>query len=161
MLPNAFNRLKDTDSQVRKNAATLIREICKRNDSLAQKVVFDDESKTGGGLPPLKDFILDSKGTSAMNALPAVMSLGFIAAWREDLAEKVLENKGIDALQKVDKCPVCYMEFRRVDIERHTQLCCEKTFNSTAREVDFSGGCSSLDHPTTMPTKNRRIIKPK
>lgn len=36
-----------------------------------------------------------------MNALPAVMSLGFIAAWREDLAEKVLENKGIDALQKV------------------------------------------------------------
>lgn len=61
----------------------------------------------------------------------------------------------------LDKCPVCYMEFRRVDIERHTQLCCEKTFNSTAREVDFSGGCSSLDHPTTMPTKNRRIIKPK
>jgi len=101
LLPNAFNRLKDTDSQVRKNAATLIREICKRNDSLAQKVVFDDENKTGGGLPPLKDFILDSKGTSAMNALPAVMSLGFIAAWREDLAERVLENKGIDALQKV------------------------------------------------------------
>jgi len=60
----------------------------------------------------------------------------------------------------LDKCPVCYMEFRRVDIERHTQLCCEKTF-SKAQEVDFSGGCSSLDHPTTMPTENRRIIKPK
>ena len=36
-----------------------------------------------------------------MNALPAVMSLGFIAAWREDLAEKVIEGKGIEALQKV------------------------------------------------------------
>merc|ERR1712079_935571 len=27
-----------------------------------------------------------------------------------------------------DKCPVCYLEFRREDLERHTQLCCEKTY---------------------------------
>jgi len=95
VLQLANHRLKDTDSQVRKNAATLIREICKRNDTLAQRVESD------GGLPPLKDFVLDSKGTSAMNALPAVMSLGFIAAWKEELAEKVIDGKGIDALCKV------------------------------------------------------------
>lgn len=62
--------------------------------------------------------------------------------------------------EPIDKCPVCYMEFKRSEIERHTQLCCEKTFSNNVRDT-FSGGCSSLDHPSTMPAKNRRIIHPK
>jgi len=95
ILPDVFNRLKDVDSQVRKNAATLIREICKRNDTMAMAVV------NGGGVSPLVDFINDSKGSSAINALPAVMTLGFIAAWHETLANAVIQTKGVEALLRV------------------------------------------------------------
>jgi len=95
IFPEVFNRLKDVDSQVRKNAATLIREICKRNDNMAMEVV------NGGGVSPLVDFINDSKGPSAINGLPAIMTLGFIAAWHETLATAVIQTKGVEALLRV------------------------------------------------------------
>ena len=39
-------------------------------------------------------------------------------------------------LEPIDKCPVCYMDFKRSEIERHTQLCCEKTFSSNTRDTE-------------------------
>ena len=39
-----------------------------------------------------------------------------------------------DTYEPLEKCPVCYMDFKRSEIERHTELCCEKTF-SKARDT--------------------------
>lgn len=74
IFPEVFHRLDDADNFVKKNAATLIREVVKRSESLASAVV------NAKGVEPIVEFIKKSKGQNAINALPAIMSLGFIAA---------------------------------------------------------------------------------
>jgi len=54
-----------------------------------------------GSLTPLIEFINESKGSTAINSLPAIMTLGFIAAWHDSLANSVIEKKGDASLLRV------------------------------------------------------------
>jgi len=82
--------------------------------------------------------------------------------------------------ESTDKCPVCFMNFKESELERHARDCCERTFADTEKSGHFNvrrnsdgtesivGRASSssardsyLDHPSTRPSQNRRVIKPK
>lgn len=63
------------------------------------------------------------------------------------------------------QCPLCYMKFRKRDIERHSSRCCD-TIMAPQERIDQDecyGTSSSMpkDHPSTYPSKNRRVIKPR
>jgi hypothetical protein len=85
-----LNCLKDIDVQVRKNAATCIREIAKQTTELAKLIVHS------GGAATTVDYISESKGNAR---LPGIMTLGYIAAFDDSLALAVIVSKGIAPLK--------------------------------------------------------------
>eukprot|EP00050_Salpingoeca_kvevrii_P018318 m.72807 g.72807 ORF g.72807 m.72807 type:complete len:513 (+) comp8013_c0_seq2:55-1593(+) len=97
IFPTILPSLRNPDEYVRKNVATLIREVCKHTPELAQLVV------NSGGVAALVDYINEWPGPSRM---PAVMALGYIAAFSERLAMSVIVSHGVeplaDSLKKED-----------------------------------------------------------
>ena len=89
IFPKILTCLKDVDVYVRKNAATVIREIVKHTPELAQLVV------SSGGVGAIVDYVNEAKGN---NRLPGVMTLGYISAFSETLALAVIVAKGIPPL---------------------------------------------------------------
>ncbi|KAH7825066.1 putative axoneme central apparatus protein [Monocercomonoides exilis] len=89
LFPRVLDCLKDSDASVRKNAATLIREIAKHSLDLA-KYISDM-----GGIPAVVAFTNETLGA---DRLPGVMCVGYIAAFSEALALKVITSKGIAPL---------------------------------------------------------------
>ncbi|KAI8813053.1 armadillo-type protein [Cladochytrium replicatum] len=86
IFPNAMSCLKDSDSYVRRNAATLVCEITKHTPELAQLIV------NSGGIAVVVDYINESHGNAR---LPGIMTLGYIAAFSETLALAVIFAKGV------------------------------------------------------------------
>merc|ERR1712144_62957 len=78
IFPTILTCLKDPDPYVRKNAATCIREVAKRTPELAQLIV------NAGGVGALVDYVNESEGNAR---LPGIMTLGYIAAFSETLAD--------------------------------------------------------------------------
>jgi len=78
------------DVQVRKNAATCIREIAKQTTELAKLIVHS------GGAAATVDYISESKGNAR---LPGIMTLGYISAFDDSLAMAVIVSKGIAPLK--------------------------------------------------------------
>jgi len=81
--------LNDVDPFVRKNAATVIREIVKHTPELAQLVV------SSGGVQAIVSYVNEAQGN---NRLPGIMTLGYISAFSEPLALAVVVAKGIPPL---------------------------------------------------------------
>ena len=86
VFPVIFTCLKDVDVVVRRNAATCIREISKHTPELAQLIV------NAGGHGALIDYASDSHGNAR---LPALMAIGYIAAFSETLALAIIVAKGV------------------------------------------------------------------
>ena len=84
IFPASFACLKDTDEYVKKNCATLIREVAKHTPELAQLLV------NAGGVAAIVDFIGENKGNIK---LPGVMMLGYVGAHTENLAMAVIISK--------------------------------------------------------------------
>ncbi|MCQ2817053.1 MAG: hypothetical protein MJ252_07290 [archaeon] len=99
--------LKDPDDIVKKNAAFCICEIVNKSPENAQAIC------SAGGAGVLVDFITNIKGEPR---LYGILSLGFIAAFKDDLAMNVIQAKAIsqlrDALQNEPqqhiKSAACY-----------------------------------------------------
>ncbi|WIA21450.1 hypothetical protein OEZ85_000659 [Tetradesmus obliquus] len=89
VFPKCLTCLKYPDEFVRKHAATLVREVVKHTPELAQLVVAN------GGVGALVEYCGESTGN---NRLPAVMALGYIAAFSETLALAVIAEKGLAPL---------------------------------------------------------------
>ena len=102
-----LNCLKDNDDIVKKNAAFCICEIVNKNPENAQAIC------SAGGPGILVDFITNIKGDPR---LYGILSLGFISAFKDDLAMSVIQAKAIsqlrDALQNEPhqhiKAAACY-----------------------------------------------------
>ena len=102
-----LNCLKDSDDIVKKNAAFCICEIVNKSPENAQAIV------SAGGPGIIVDFITNIKGEPR---LYGILSLGFIAAFKDDLAMSVIQAKAIpqlrDALQNEPhqhiKSAACY-----------------------------------------------------
>jgi hypothetical protein len=78
--------LKDSDLVVRKNAATLIREISKHTPELARLIV------NASGDSVLIEFISETQGNTR---LPGIMALGYIAAFSDTLALAIIVHQGL------------------------------------------------------------------
>lgn len=89
VFPKVFLSLKDTDPQVRRNAAIVVREVCKQNPQLAQLVV------SNGGAAALVENVSDTYGSER---LPGIMALGYVAAFDEALANVVIASNGVAPL---------------------------------------------------------------
>lgn len=74
---------------VRRNAAMVVREVCKHTPELAQLVVAT------GGVAALVDNVRETCGNER---LPGVMALGYIAAFSETLALTVIASEGLPPL---------------------------------------------------------------
>ena len=102
-----LNCLKDPDDIVKKNAAFCVCEIVNKSPENAQAIV------SAGGPGIIVDFITNIKGDPR---LYGILSLGFIAAFKDDLAMSVIQAKAIsqlrDALQNEPhqhiKSAACY-----------------------------------------------------
>ena len=102
-----LNCLKDPDDIVKKNAAFCICEIVNKSPENSQAIC------AAGGPGVLVDFITNIKGDAR---LYGILSLGFIAAFKDDLAMNVIQAKAIsqlrDALQNEPhqhiKSAACY-----------------------------------------------------
>lgn len=90
IFPSIFACLKDQDALVRRNAATCIREIAKQTPELAQYIV------NNGGHTSIIEYITSAKGAAR---LPGIMTLGFIAAFSETLANAIIQHQGIVPLK--------------------------------------------------------------
>lgn len=84
IFPAAFACLNDSDEYVKKNCATLIREIVKHTPELAQMIV------NAGGVAAVVDYVSSTRGNVR---LPAIMMLGYTAAHTESLAMAVILSK--------------------------------------------------------------------
>ncbi|KAL0487699.1 HEAT repeat-containing protein [Acrasis kona] len=90
IFPMIFPLLADPeDPIVRRNAATLIREIAKRSPELSALV------SNAGGLPAIVNYVDSAEDDSK---LPGIMCLGFISAMTETLAASVIKAKAIAPL---------------------------------------------------------------
>lgn len=92
LFPAIFPSLKDSDEYVRKNVATLVREVCKHTPELAQMIV------NAGGVAALVDYVNASKDNAAM---PGIMALGYISVFNERLASAVISFHGIEPIMVV------------------------------------------------------------
>ena len=90
IFPKILYRLKDNDTLVRKYAAICIREIAKQNIDLAKLIC------NSGGAVAIVDFISEAKG----EALPGIITLGYISAFDETMAMGVIQAKGITPLKE-------------------------------------------------------------
>ncbi len=81
VIPKIFPCLKDADPIVRRNTATCVREIVKHTPELAEGVV------RGGGHGALIDYMTEAKAGAR---LPAIMAIGYIAAFSESLAGGII-----------------------------------------------------------------------
>ncbi|VDK89161.1 unnamed protein product [Dibothriocephalus latus] len=90
IFPAILISLKDQDEGVRKECATLIREICKHTLELSQLIV------NSGGAAAIVDYIGESYGNAS---LPGIMALGYIAAHSESLAMAIIHSLGIAQLK--------------------------------------------------------------
>eukprot|EP00727_Mastigamoeba_balamuthi_P011090 m51a1_g6603 putative axoneme central apparatus (436) ;mRNA; r:667-2386 len=79
----------DADALVRKNAATVVREVVKHTAELARLAV------NAGGAAALVDYVSE---IDDVNKLPGIMALGFIAACNETLAWAIVSAKGVEPL---------------------------------------------------------------
>merc|ERR1711862_623903 len=86
IFPAVLACLKDPDEYVKKNVATLIREIAKHTPELAQLIV------NAGGVAAVVDYVGESKGNVR---LPGIMMLGYVSAHSENLAMAVIVSKGV------------------------------------------------------------------
>jgi len=87
IFPKILNLLKkDKDLIVKKNAATLIREIAKHTPELARLIV------NCGGDSVIIDYITETAGNIR---LPGIMALGYIAAFSDTLALAIIVHQGI------------------------------------------------------------------
>jgi len=77
---------KDRDLIVKKNAATLIREIAKHSPELARLIV------NCGGDSVIIEYITETSGNIR---LPGIMALGYIAAFSDTLALAIIVHQGI------------------------------------------------------------------
>ncbi|KAI5071188.1 hypothetical protein GOP47_0013439 [Adiantum capillus-veneris] len=89
VFPKSLLSLKDTDSQVRRNASLVVREVCKHTAELASLVVC------GSGAAAIVENVTETIGNER---LPGIMALGYIAAFDEILAEKIIGVNGIPSL---------------------------------------------------------------
>lgn len=89
VFPKSLLSLKDTDSQVRRNASLVVREVCKHSAELASLIVC------GSGAAAIVENVTETSGNER---LPGIMALGYIAAFDEILAEKVIQVNGIPPL---------------------------------------------------------------
>jgi len=85
--------MQDADAGVRRNAAVCMREVVKHSEQLASVVV------ECGGVGSAIEYIT-SRARGA-DRLAAVMSLGFISAYGEGLAQRVIDAAGVPALKDV------------------------------------------------------------
>jgi len=85
-----FYCLKDPDDTVKKNAAFCICEIVNKSQENAQQIV------NSGGPAILVEFITNIKGDPR---LYGILTLGFIAAFKDDLANAVINAKAINQLR--------------------------------------------------------------
>eukprot|EP00730_Choanoeca_flexa_P019618 TRINITY_DN9591_c0_g1_i3.p1 TRINITY_DN9591_c0_g1~~TRINITY_DN9591_c0_g1_i3.p1 ORF type:complete len:538 (+),score=125.89 TRINITY_DN9591_c0_g1_i3:37-1614(+) len=92
IFPAVLPSLQDPDEYVRKNVATLVRDVAKHSAELAQLIV------NSGGVISVVDYVNESSGSALM---PAVMALGYIAAFSERLAMSVIVSHGVTALASV------------------------------------------------------------
>ena len=91
IFPGVLYCLKDpSDSFVRRNAASLVCEISKHTPELAQLVV------NSGGVAAMVDYL--NSGVAGSSRLPAIMALGYIAAFNETLALAAIVSKGVPAI---------------------------------------------------------------
>lgn len=100
IFPNVLLSLKDSDEYVRKNVATLIREIAKHTPEVSAlvkgsrvKLLCFQLSQlivNAGGVAAIVDFIGECKGVVR---LPGIMMLGYVAAHSENLAMAVIVSK--------------------------------------------------------------------
>ncbi|KAJ3369630.1 Sperm-associated antigen 6 [Allomyces arbusculus] len=93
LFPRVLVGFKDMDGGVRRQTAVLLCEVAKHSPDLAQLLV------NSGAVAALIDFLGESRGVTAR--LPAVMALGYIAAFSETLALAVLVAKGVPPLMDV------------------------------------------------------------
>lgn len=89
IFPKVLYCLKDSDPQVRRNAANCIREIAKQSSELANIIVHY------GGPGAIVDYLNHTTGVAK---LPGIMTLGFIAGFDESLAMSVIVSEGIPPL---------------------------------------------------------------
>jgi len=87
IFPKVLSLLKtDSDQIVKKNAATLIREIAKHTPELARLIV------NCGGDSVIIEYITETTGNVR---LPGIMALGYIAAFSDTLALAIVVHHGI------------------------------------------------------------------
>ncbi|XP_051173762.1 sperm-associated antigen 6-like isoform X3 [Leptopilina boulardi] len=79
------------DENVVKAAATLTREVCKHTIELAEMIV------NAGGIAALIELI----GTTKSARVPAIMALGYIAGYSDQLALAVIDSQGIIQLANI------------------------------------------------------------
>jgi Armadillo/beta-catenin-like repeat len=85
-----LNCLKDNDLSVKKNSAYCICEIVNKSPENAMNVV------SAGGAPILVEFITNVKGDAR---LYGILTLGFMAAYKEDFAQAVIKARAINQLR--------------------------------------------------------------
>uniref|UniRef100_H3CRT2 Sperm associated antigen 6 n=1 Tax=Tetraodon nigroviridis TaxID=99883 RepID=H3CRT2_TETNG len=103
VFPAALTCLRDPDEGVRKNVATLMREVVKHTPELSQVIV------NCGGLAA----VIDSLGNCHGNErLPGIMMLGYVAAHSENLAMAAILSTCLTppCLQGVPQLALCLSE---------------------------------------------------
>lgn len=94
IFPKIFHCLSDPDALVKRHAATCVREISKHTPELAQLIV------NAGGHTALIHYLTSSTPEVRGAArLPALMTLGYIAAFSETLATSIIVSQGLIPLK--------------------------------------------------------------
>ena len=90
IFPKILYKLKDPDELVRRFSAMCIREIAKQSVDLAKLIC------NSGGAVAIVDYVTETKGP---DALPGIVTLGYISSFDESLAMGIISAKGIPPLK--------------------------------------------------------------
>ena len=83
IFPQVVIAIRDKDTNLRKEAANLIKELCKHSYETSQIVV------NSGAVTALVDYLEETKGSAAK---PGIMALGYIAAHSDTQAITIIKS---------------------------------------------------------------------
>ncbi|KAL1458127.1 hypothetical protein WDU94_008298 [Cyamophila willieti] len=92
VISNTVQHLYYPDKEVQKNAANLLRDLCKHNLRFVDMVVNE------GGLDAFLEIIDEEYGSKT---LPAIISVGYMAAQSEELSRHIIAVFGITRLREI------------------------------------------------------------
>ena len=155
--------------------------ICIESDSNDEIIIIGSTAKKPKNQKSKKEedcdeimFISEEKSTSSTSNWSSQIEIIPDAPQPIRFGYPHYDNNAQNRNLEIEKCPICHLKFKKFEISRHVPECKKLTFSTVEIRGEFKVkigkdgkeeiiGRADKDpiHKSFLPSKNRRVLKPK